>query len=102
MSQAFFNLNIQKDSRYVTTFVNNNNYYRFKVLPFGLSVVPYFAQRFLNLILKDIRKSIKWSWGHIDDILIAHEDSEVLENIGKRISKKLDLAGWVLDKKKSV
>jgi len=52
-------------------------------MPFGMSLAPFVCQQILNSIMKYIRKTIKCAWGHIDDILMAHEDPIVLRNFVK-------------------
>jgi len=48
--------------------------YKVNRLPMGLSVM----QRFLNAILNVVRLHVQHSWGHIDDVLLAHKDPAVL------------------------
>ena len=100
--QAFFNINIHPKSRFVTTFVHNNNYYAFKRLPFGISVAPYVCQRFLSAIVKFVRLHTPFVWGHIDDLLIAHHDPVRLQVILDVLLCKVAQAGWVVNDKKSV
>jgi hypothetical protein len=44
LKNAFYNIAIAPQSRFVTTFYYRNKYYRFKYLPFGLSIAPFFTQ----------------------------------------------------------
>ena len=67
--QAFFNLNINPKSAYLTTFIYNKNFYKFNVLPFGIANAPFAAQMCLNQVTKFIQSYTKYVWGHIDDII---------------------------------
>ncbi len=68
----------------------------------GLSLAPYVMQRFLNAILNVIRASVEHSWGHIDDMLLAHRDPAVLRQVVKDLLEKLTAVDWRLNIKKSV
>ena len=41
-------------------------------------------------------------WGHIDDILVSHENYNVLLTISKTMQEMFNNAKWVLNMKKSV
>lgn len=100
--QAFFNINISKNSSYITTFIYNKKYYKFNVLPFGIATAPFACQMLLNQITKYIKKSTEYVWGHIDDIIMAHKDKNCLTKILKALLLKLKRAGWEINLKKSV
>ena len=76
--QAFFNLPIHPSSSFVTTFKAGGTYYKFNRLPFGISIAPYVCQMMLNQIVKYVRDTCPQSWGHIDDVIIGHEDANIL------------------------
>jgi len=81
-SQAFFNINLHEKSKHVTNIKLGKTYYRFNYMPFRMSLAPFVCQQILNSIMKYIRKTIVCAWGHIDDILLAHENhaKHVLQN----------------------
>ncbi|CAF1080166.1 unnamed protein product [Brachionus calyciflorus] len=100
--QAFFNININKNSRYILTIKVNGKYYRFLVLPFGIGIAPFVCQQMLNAILRYIRKFTPFTWGHIDDIIIGHYDIDFLTSIINDVIKKLTKVGWMYNQAKSV
>jgi hypothetical protein len=51
LKNAFYNIAIAEQSRYITTFYYKK-YYRFKYLPFGLSIAPFFMKLITNYISK--------------------------------------------------
>ena len=51
LKNAIYNIAIAEQSRYITTFYYKK-YYRFKYLPFGLSIAPFFMQLVTNYISK--------------------------------------------------
>jgi len=71
-------------------------------MPFGMSLAPFVCQQILNSMMKYIRRTIKCAWGHIDDIIIAHEDSNFLRNFVKSFLYKLTRAQWIINTKKSI
>ena len=87
--QAFFNLNSNESSSFITTFIYDNNYHKFNVMPFGLANAPFAVPICLNQITKFIRTHTKWVWGDIDDVIVAHTDPEVLNNLIKVLLQKL-------------
>ncbi len=101
-SQAFFNINIHNKSKYITNIKLGEKYYKFNYMPFGMSLAPFVCQQILNSMMRYIRKTIKCAWGHIDDIIIAHEDGNFLRNFVKSFLYKLSRAHWVINAKKSI
>jgi hypothetical protein len=86
---AFFNINIHEKSKHITTFLYKKCYFKFNVLPFGFSIAPHVMQAHLNCILNYIRQFTEYSWGHIDDIVLAHEDRLVLEELVRDLLEML-------------
>ncbi|CAF0936728.1 unnamed protein product [Brachionus calyciflorus] len=102
IKQAFFNININKKSKYILTIKVNGKYYRFIVIPFGVSIAPFVCQQMLNAIMKFIRTFTKFTWGHIDDIIIGHHDPTYLSNIVRTLITKMNKVGWMYNEIKSV
>lgn len=73
--------NIHPKSQHLLTIKVNGRYYKFKVLPFGISIAPLVCQYMLNAILRFVRQYTKFTWGHIDDIIIRNEEPTLLEYI---------------------
>lgn len=101
-SQAFFNINLYKDSRYITTFKYNSKYHFFNYLPFGLLLAPFVMQTLLNQIMKFLRNYTSLAWGHIDDVVTAHKNPEVLKTMLQAFLPKLKSIGWRLNMENSV
>jgi hypothetical protein len=91
IKNAFYNIAIHPSSQAVTTFVYKSKYFKFRAMPFGISIAPYVMQAHLNAILRVIRKINPLSWGHIDDILLGNSNKETLIK-----------AKWVRERKKSL
>ena len=100
--QAFFNIPLHPKARHITSFYYGGKYFRFTKMPFGISLAPYVCQRFLSEILTFIKKFTPFTWGHIDDILIAHEDGAYLQKIIKKVLEMCASAGWEVNFAKSV
>jgi hypothetical protein len=60
-------------SRFVTAFQFQGRKLVFNRIPFGLSLSPYFMQRFISLLVRLLRPLVDFVWGHIDDVLIVAE-----------------------------
>ncbi|RNA32856.1 PHD finger 21A [Brachionus plicatilis] len=99
--QAFFNVELHPKSKFVTTFGYGGKFYVFNRMPFGLSIAPYVKQMLLNAVLTFIRKYTRYTYGHLDDLLIAHRDQAKLQVLVDVLRAKLRQAGWVLNTKKS-
>lgn len=97
---AFYNIDIHPKSKYITSFKYEKEYYYFNKLPFGISIAPYVAQKFLNSIIKIIKKLTPFTWGHIDDI--GHHSEHALFLFGLHLKSLFKKINWVINEKKSV
>lgn len=61
-----------------------------------MAIAPYICQTMLIAVIKEIRKHLKYTWGHLDDILMAHENESYLRRITAEVINKLEQAGWML------
>ena len=86
MKEAYFQLELDPDSRDLTTFSDGVSLYRFKRLPFGLNCSPaIFSRQMANILAPKIKKG--WVKNYLDDIILwgnTHEEmlerlSEILE-----------------------
>ena len=84
------------------TFKVMNKYYRFKVLPFGLVIAPWICHKFIEAILKWIRRYTKSTAAHIDDIIVGMKDPVKLKSVTTRLVSKLIRACWLPNMEKSV
>lgn len=96
LKDAFFHLNVHKDSRYVTTFKHLNKYYRYCFLPFSMSVSPFYMQIFCNCITNRFVREGCLAWSHIDDILVGHTDSVILQDLLDHVFLDLALSQLLL------
>ncbi|UYV79234.1 hypothetical protein LAZ67_17001685 [Cordylochernes scorpioides] len=67
LSQAYHQIRLHPDSRYLTAFITHMGIYQFKRLPYGLSSAPGAFQRYLSELLMDIQGVSCY----LDDIIIG-------------------------------
>ena len=101
-TNAFFNIPLHPKSKHVTTFRYGGHFYKWEVLPFGISLAPYAMQKHLQALINEIRKSTPYVWGHIDDIIIAMESRAGLQQLSLHIQSICEKIGWRINLKKSV
>lgn len=87
LTESFYQLKLDKDSREVTAFTVDGIKYQFTSLPFGLVNSPAELQLFLQKVLKGIPNVINY----VDDILIGtvtyEEHVEVLRKVFQALRK---------------
>jgi hypothetical protein len=102
---AFFNIELHPKSYNFFNFYYNKKVYSPTRLVFGASISPFVMQRFLNAIMKYIRNNnfytTEFAWGHLDDMLIAHEDKEHLTKLSQHLVYLFKLIGWIINYPKS-
>ena len=98
LTEAFHQIEISEQSRYITTFVCHKGLYRYKRLNYGVSSASELFQRILQQILQDIPncKNI------VDDIIIYADNQEDHDKVLKMVLTRLRDKGLVLNKKKCV
>ena len=79
LKDAYYQCKLDEESRDVTTFSDGKNLYRFKRLPFGLSVAPAIFTRVMQEVLKPLIK-LGWCRNYLDDVIIYAPDFETLIN----------------------
>ena len=101
---AFFNIPLLKSSYHIFNFYYNKQVYTMKRLPFGASISPYVMQTFLNAITKYVRNKYHhiYTWGHLDDLIVAHHDASLLSSIASELHYLFKLVKWEINYKKSV
>lgn len=75
VKQAFHQLLLRDDCRYITTFISPLGLMRYKRLVFGLSAAPELFQKCMETILGDF----PWLIVFIDDILIFAPNIDILK-----------------------
>lgn len=63
-------------------------------------------QKILNSIVKYLKTNtilpVEYAWGHLDDLLVAHEDPVALEALAQHMLYLFNLVKWVVNIEKSV
>ena len=95
LTEAFNQIEISEQSRYITTFVCHKGLYRYKRLNYGVSSASELFQRILQQILQDIPscKNI------VDDIIIYADNQEDHDKVLKMVLTRLRDNCLVLSKK---
>ena len=101
-TNAFFNIPLHAKSKHVTTFRYGGRFYKWEVLPFGISLAPYAMQKHLQALINEVKKFTPYVWGHIDDVIIAMESRADLHRLSLHIQQICEKIGWRINLKKSV
>ena len=96
LTEAFHQIELSEDSRYITTFVCHKGLYRYKRLNYGISSASELFQRILQQILQDIPncKNI------VDDIIIYADNQEDHDKVLKMVLTRLREKNLTLNKSK--
>ena len=96
LAQAFHQVELESDSRYITTFATNNGLYRYKRLFFGVNSAPETYQRIIQQVIQDIPgcKNI------IDDIIIYASNQQEHDKILTMLLTRLREKGLTLNRNK--
>ena len=84
IKNAFHQLEIDPDSRYITTFSTSKGLFRYKRLMFGISCAPEIFQKILEKILLGCKGTVNF----IDDIIVYGHEEQVHD---KRLHKVLNV-----------
>ena len=68
LAHGYFQIELGKEEREKTAFVTEDGKYQFKRLPMGLVDAPFYFQKLMNQVMKDMKYSI--CLGYFDDIPI--------------------------------
>ncbi len=101
-ASAFFNIPLKEESKHITIFKYNNKFFVLNWLPMGLSKALFVMQRFLNAIATSVQHLVTRSWGHIDDLLLAHQVPIQLRIAVNHLLEKLTRVDWKINVRKSV
>lgn len=96
LSNAFFHVQIAKESRHITNFFSGSGFFRFKRLPFGLCNAPDIFQSVMEQLLSGIDGVLIY----LDDILIHARTKEEHDRIMKLVVNILENHGVKLNMKK--
>ncbi len=87
---------LDEDSRYLTTFTEGTNLYRFKRLPFGLSCSASVFVRQLQGALAPLFKN-KWVKSYLDDVIVSAPTYDTLLQRLNQVFEHLETAGIKLN-----
>lgn len=96
IKQAFHQVELKEECRYITTFISPIGLMRYKRLMFGLSAAPELFQKVMETILADM----PWLIVFIDDILIPAKDEEELAHRTKMVHTRLQKYNVLLNTSK--
>lgn len=98
ITQAFWQIPLERDSRKYTGFIFENHTYVFKRMPFGLKTAGASFTRAMNKALND--DALDYMIVYLDDILIASNSyEEHLQHI-EHVLKRLESVGFTINKDK--
>ena len=82
--------------------VNYFKFFKFLVLPFGLSSACYIFTKLTRPLVKKWRGEGKQIMMHLDDSIDVHIDLQVCKTLSDEVRQDLILSGFVLKKEKSM
>lgn len=85
LSNAFFHIELDANSRHITNFYSGDGFYRYKRLPFGLCNAPDIFQMTMEAILKDCEGVLIY----LDDILVHGKSKVQHDNNLKKVLGQL-------------
>lgn len=101
LKDAYFLLNVHKDSRQYLRFSFEGKLYQFNVLPFGLNTAPYVFTKLMKPVVKLLRSAGYLSTLYLDDfLLIGRQYNDCLDNI-KITGQFLSALGFKINEEKS-
>ncbi|KAK7105707.1 hypothetical protein V1264_012941 [Littorina saxatilis] len=95
---GFHQLELDEESRSITTFATHNGLYRYRRLMFGISSAPELYQHTIQQVLQDCEGAKNMS----DDIIIHGRDIEEHDVRLEKVLKKLEDSGLTLNREKCV
>ena len=96
LSNAYHQLELDEDSRYITTFTTHVGLFRYKRLIFGVNAAAEIFQKTIADLLHDIKGAQNLS----DDIIVHGRNQTEHDQALKKVLKRLDESGAKLNKDK--
>ncbi|KAA6403563.1 MAG: hypothetical protein EZS28_000899 [Streblomastix strix] len=95
LKSAFHNIIVSPNSIPYQAFNFNNNNYAYKAVPFETKHSPIFFAVAIELMLRQIRIHSKIRiLNYCDDILLIHQDKQILKTKTMEIMRTLEQFGW--------
>jgi hypothetical protein len=98
LRNAFFRLAVPKEWRHLTAFKHRSHTYQFTRMPFGLKTAPALFQRYMDHVLRRLRRICYW-W--FDDILVYARTEGELRRNAREVEHTLIRSGNEINKEKS-
>ncbi|UYV71739.1 hypothetical protein LAZ67_9000200, partial [Cordylochernes scorpioides] len=94
--KGFWQVDLDPQSRPLTTFITHRGCYRFCKVPFGLSSAPEAYQKGMDSILLDLKGVICY----LDDVVVYAKDRQELEERLRKVLQRFDKVGIRLNRNK--
>ncbi|UYV81563.1 K02A2.6-like, partial [Cordylochernes scorpioides] len=94
--KGFWQVDLDPQSRPLTTFITHRGCYRFCKVPFGLSSAPEAYQKGMDSILLDLKGVISY----LDDVVVYAKDRQELEERLRKVLQRFDKVGIRLNRNK--
>ena len=95
-NSGFWQINLSKESRKLTTFITPFGRFQFRKMPFGISAAPEFFPRQMTKILEGLEGVARM----MDDILVYGRDEGEHEERLQTVSQGLEKSGMTLNEDK--
>ncbi|XP_062698772.1 uncharacterized protein K02A2.6-like isoform X1 [Aedes albopictus] len=99
VKEAFHQVELDSESRYITTFITHMGLFRYKRLMYGIACAPELFQRILEQILSPHSKNVV---SFIDDVLIFARTEQEHDEVLKAVLSTLSAYGILLNQSKCV
>lgn len=96
--KGFWQIDLDPESRHLTTFITHRGCYRYKKVPFGLSSAPEAYQKAMDSLISGMPGIVCY----MDDMVLYADDEEQLEERLRRVFKRFQERGLTLNKDKCV
>ncbi|KAA6362952.1 MAG: putative Transposon Ty3-I Gag-Pol polyprotein, partial [Streblomastix strix] len=97
LKSAFHHITVSPNSIPYLAFNFNNNNYAYKAMPFGTKHSPIFFAEAIESVLRQIkiRSEVK-ILNYCDDILLIHQNKQILKTQTMEMMKTLEQFGWTI------
>lgn len=101
LKDAYLHVPIEPSSRKWLGFAINNDHYRFKCLPFGLSTAPRTFTRIVKVIAEYLRTQGRYIFIYLDDWLLTAPSPDALRDQVKTTMQLVQSLGFIINLPKS-